>query len=104
MNKQSHYNQHACLLLFSTGGKTPEEKKVLKVIDVNFNTTSNASEHLTSEFEITEARVERGRLITPNLVVRRGAPFDIVIKFDRNYDNTTDDLKLVFDTGKSLDI
>ncbi|KAK2155751.1 hypothetical protein LSH36_232g01006 [Paralvinella palmiformis] len=78
-----------------------EEKSALKVLDINFNVEENAQRHHTEKYEITEWRTDpSGRSLPPQLVVRRGEPFDILIKFDRAYDTYKDDIKLVFTTGK----
>ena len=74
---------------------------MLKVVTVDYQVAANATDHVTDEYELTQTRVEDHKVINPQLVVRRGLPFDIVIRFDRNYDNVTDDLKLLFDTGES---
>ena len=61
----------------------------------------NAKHHHTDKYEVTEWRTDpSGRSLAPQLVVRRGEPFDILIKFDRPYDTYKDDIKLVFTTGK----
>lgn len=79
--------------------KTPEEKKVLKVAEVDLNVEANALLHHTDKYEVTEKRLEKGEIVKPQLVVRRGTPFDINITFDRNYDDSVDDIKLIFDTS-----
>ena len=83
--------------------RTEEEKAVLKVKDVDFNVFQNALDHHTESYESTQDfRLEAGKKLVPQLVVRRGQPFDVTIQFDRNYNKEKDDLKLIFDTGKVL--
>lgn len=80
--------------------KTEDEKQALKVTAVNFNVLENTRNHRTDKYENTEDRVENGKTLPAQLVVRRGQPFDLSIKFDRPYDKAKDDLKLIFDVGK----
>ncbi|KAK6174756.1 hypothetical protein SNE40_017973 [Patella caerulea] len=69
--------------------------EILKVESVNFNIEENTRAHHTSEFDITEAY----ETPNPQLVVRRGQSFDITITFNRPYDKSKDDLRLVFLAG-----
>ena len=87
------------IYIFLPDAKSDEEKQALRVASVDFNVAANAAAHHTSAYELTEERVENGNKIIPQLVVRRGQPFDIVIKFDRAYDKEKDDLRIVFDCG-----
>ncbi|CAG5134109.1 unnamed protein product [Candidula unifasciata] len=72
----------------------PDPKKVLTVIEVDFKIEINSKAHHTNKFAVS-------RLNSPNpqLVVRRGQPFAVTVTFSRPYDEKTDDLKLVFETG-----
>jgi len=79
-----------------------EEKTVLKVISVDFMVPTNALNHHTQMYELTQEREEEdgsGGKAPVRLVIRRGEPFDIAIQFDRPFDTTKDDIKLVFDVG-----
>lgn len=64
----------------------------LKVESIDFNIALNGEPHHTSEYE-------DGGL--NQLVVRRGQPFDIDINFSRPYIKEKDDIKLIFQFGKS---
>ncbi|XP_050397106.1 annulin [Patella vulgata] len=75
---------------------TTRNKEALRVESVTFNIKENTPNHHTSEFDITQP--DQGR--TPQLVVRRGQPFDITLTFNRPYDKNEDDLRLVFQAGK----
>ena len=80
------------------------EKEALRVTSVDFNIAENSVAHHTDKYELTEQhRYERGQRVTPQLVVRRGQPFDIKITFDRAYSREKDELKLVFNLGKNDD-
>ncbi|KAJ8303347.1 hypothetical protein KUTeg_019743 [Tegillarca granosa] len=71
---------------------------VLRVSNCNYNILQNTDAHRTDEYDITEANTGRDGPI-PQLVVRRGQPFDIKLGFTRPYDRKKDDLKLVFEFG-----
>lgn len=83
----------------SEEARSDDEKQVLHVKGVNFQIPENAKNHHTESYEITEERTVGLAVSPPRLVVRRGQPFDITITFDRPFDKTKDDLKLVFDAG-----
>ena len=51
----------------------------------------NGTNHRTSEYDVMEKET--------SLVVRRGQEFTVVIIFNRPYDKTKDDVKLLFTTG-----
>ena len=73
------------------------------MLDVDFNITDNCRRHRTYFYEITELRTdEDGKKCEPQLVVRRGQQFDITLNFDRPFDGTKDDLRLIFDVGKEF--
>lgn len=53
----------------------------------------NGRDHHTYEYELME------RNVGANLVVRRGQPFQLSIKLNRNYNPTTDALSLIFNVA-----
>ena len=69
-------------------------KDVLNVESVDFNVAANAKAHRTSDYAIVES------VWKPKLVVRRGQSFDVTIEFNRKYDKSKDDLRLIFEMGK----
>lgn len=50
----------------------------------------NGKDHHTFDYEMME------RPVDANLVVRRGQPFNLVLKFNRNFDPATDAVSLIF--------
>ncbi|XP_021352800.1 uncharacterized protein LOC110449942 [Mizuhopecten yessoensis] len=75
-------------------------RKLLTVKAVRFNIQDNSRAHHTNEYDLTEKDADKA----PSLVVRRGQPFDIDIDFERKFDESKEDMKLVFATGKSPSI
>ncbi|GFS07385.1 hemocyte protein-glutamine gamma-glutamyltransferase-like, partial [Elysia marginata] len=67
--------------------------KTLTVKSCDFNIKENGKAHNTGSYEISSSWKD------PQLVVRRGQPFNIDLKFNREYDPAQDDLKLVFEVG-----
>lgn len=59
----------------------------LKPKSVELQRTLNRQAHRTSQYEI------------PNLILRRGQSFDIIITFDRSFNEADDDIVLRFVTG-----
>lgn len=62
----------------------------LNVKSINLNKKSNSDKHFTSDYEVED------------LVVRRGKAFDITILFDREIDKETDIISLQFVVGEYL--
>ncbi|KAK6174749.1 hypothetical protein SNE40_017970 [Patella caerulea] len=71
------------------------EAVTLKVTSVEFNIVENCRHHHTSEFDVTQS----DETPNPQLVVRRGQPFNITVTFNRPYDKSKDDLRLIFQAG-----
>lgn len=53
----------------------------------------NGRDHHTYEYELME------RPVGANLVVRRGQPFNLLLKLNRNFNPTTDALSLIFNVA-----
>ena len=62
---------------------------------MDYQVVNNAVEHHTDEYEITQPGQER----PPQLVVRRGQPFEVQLKLDREFNKGTDKIKIIMDTG-----
>jgi hypothetical protein len=79
----------------------PPKKKVLNVRAVDLDIAGNASSHHTDAYELVEPRGEvddnTGLPREQRLVVRRGQDVKVKLKFDRDYDAKTDDLKLALE-------
>lgn len=78
-----------------------EEKileEVLQVTGIDSNIKDNVKSHHTNEFDITDAIVYDKREF---LVVRRGQQFTMTLTFNKPYDPNTDDLRIVFEFGKT---
>ncbi|XP_046450915.1 annulin-like [Daphnia pulex] len=65
-------------------------KAALKVGLVDILIAENGKDHHTFDYEMME------RPVDANLVVRRGQPFNLVLKFNRNFDPATDAVSLIF--------
>ncbi|CAG5134108.1 unnamed protein product [Candidula unifasciata] len=76
------------------GSVQPDPQKVLTVKDIDFKIPFNSKAHHTNKFAVSRANQPN-----PQLVVRRGQPFSVKVKFSRPYDQRKDDLKLVFEAG-----
>ncbi|WAR12501.1 TGMH-like protein, partial [Mya arenaria] len=74
------------------------DPNVLQVREVDLDIRHNAHVHHTNEFDITDSRVYDTREV---LVIRRGQTFLAHVTFSRAFDPTKDDLRLVFEYGKS---
>ncbi|KAJ8303349.1 hypothetical protein KUTeg_019745 [Tegillarca granosa] len=72
----------------------------LKIEKCHYNITKNTETHHTSDYSITEPSYRRDGPL-PQLVVRRGQPFDVTLELTRPYDSKKDDLKLIFEFGKT---
>ena len=73
------------LKLTDEGGKS-----ALKVALVDILIAENGKEHNTYDYEMME------RPTGANLVVRRGQPFHLLLKLNRNFDPATDAISLIF--------
>uniref|UniRef100_A0A1W7RB00 protein-glutamine gamma-glutamyltransferase n=1 Tax=Hadrurus spadix TaxID=141984 RepID=A0A1W7RB00_9SCOR len=65
------------------------EETVLTVESVDLCISENATSHHTDEFDLVQKEA-------PKLVIRRGSPFKITIRFNREYNDTKDAVCLVF--------
>ncbi|XP_035824890.1 annulin [Aplysia californica] len=72
----------------------PDPVKVLTVRHVDLTVPANTKAHRTDEYDICGSHQER-----PKLVVRRGQPFNIQVKFSKPYDSKTDYLRIAFEAG-----
>ncbi|CAG5132414.1 unnamed protein product [Candidula unifasciata] len=70
-----------------TGFKRDHAELHLKPVNVDLCRPQNRQAHHTAEYE------------APNLIIRRGQPFDITIDFNRNYIKGQDSISLKFITG-----
>ncbi|KAH9495958.1 hypothetical protein Btru_013865, partial [Bulinus truncatus] len=73
----------------------PDPEKVLTVVSVDLKIPTNAKAHRTSKYDIVTS------VKNPKLVVRRGQSFNIDVTFSREYNDTVDDLRVVFEVGDS---
>ncbi|XP_045202476.2 protein-glutamine gamma-glutamyltransferase K-like [Mercenaria mercenaria] len=71
----------------------------IKVSGIDMFIKYNTQAHHTNEFDITNAHVYGAR--DEVLVVRRGQQFFMRIRFNRPYDATRDDIRLVYQFGKT---
>ncbi|XP_025075960.1 protein-glutamine gamma-glutamyltransferase K-like [Pomacea canaliculata] len=67
--------------------RVKQDGAALNVKSINLNKKSNSDKHFTSDYEVED------------LVVRRGKAFDITILFDREIDKETDIISLQFVVG-----
>ncbi|ESO96923.1 hypothetical protein LOTGIDRAFT_231723 [Lottia gigantea] len=107
ITRETYHNTHSALnpptyryrYVASYGDKLSKDPKkkdnVLQVEKVDYNIRQNTPRHNTDLFEITQD----DETPDPQLVVRRGTPFDITLTFNKPYDKNNDDLRLVFETG-----
>jgi hypothetical protein len=65
-------------------------KAALKVDSVDILIAENGKDHHTFDYEMME------RPVGANLVIRRGQPFNLGLKFNRNFDPATDAVFLIF--------
>ena len=75
------------LLLLVSGAE--EEGKTLKVLAVDVLVAENGKSHWTYDYELMERS-------DPNLVIRRGQVFHVLLSLNRNYQPATDAISLVF--------
>ncbi|XP_045193132.2 protein-glutamine gamma-glutamyltransferase K-like [Mercenaria mercenaria] len=109
IDRNTYYSRHPGLHNNPTGGIESEithrtralpadDKDLIQVSKVDLNVRNNAKAHHTDEFDITDALVFDKR---EELVIRRGQEFIINVEFNRPYDSEKDDLRIVFQFGKS---
>ncbi|KAL5022640.1 hypothetical protein ScPMuIL_001795 [Solemya velum] len=84
-----------------------ELAKVLHVKSIDLCISENTVAHRTDKYDIVKEREEMkddkptGKMLEPELVLRRGQDFNLSIEFDRPYHKDKNDLELVFKTGKN---
>ena len=62
---------------------------------MDYQVGNNVVEHHTDEYEITQTGQER----PPQLVVRRGQPFEVQLKLDREFNKEADKIKIIMEIG-----
>lgn len=72
----------------------------LKIVDIDLNISENTKEHHSENYEITMSTDDYGRPQTPRLVVRRGQPFNVTLRFNRPYNKDTDKVTIQFSLGE----
>lgn len=78
-----------------------ELAKDLHVVSVDVKITENCEKHRTSQYSCTKARKNQdGVSLPPELVVRRGQPFRITVKFNQPFLREKHGMQLIFITGK----
>ena len=65
----------------------------LIVQSVDYLVAENAIHHHTNDYEITQSKEAR-------LVIRRGHPFEVNVKFNRPYDAEQDQVRIIMEIGK----
>ena len=71
----------------------------IKVKKVDLEIDENTEAHHTDQYEITDIDDDAPNHV-PDLVVRRGQPFNVTLKLSRDFNEETDVLKIVFETCK----
>lgn len=100
------------LIFFGTykGDEDEEDKKAseeelakdLHVVSVDVKITENCEKHRTSQYSCTKARKNQdGVSLPPELVVRRGQPFRITVKFNQPFLKEKHGMQIIFFTGKN---
>lgn len=100
------------LIFFGTykGDEDEEDKKAseeelakdLHVVSVDVKITENCEKHRTSQYSCTKARKNQdGVSLPPELVVRRGQPFRITVKFNQPFLKEKHGMQIIFITGKN---
>ncbi|XP_076449459.1 hemocyte protein-glutamine gamma-glutamyltransferase-like [Babylonia areolata] len=74
----------------------PSDEETLRVEGVDFRVAANTRDHRTDRYDVTEGPDGK-------LVVRRGQPFIVQLRFSRPYSQQKDDLRLLFETGEKPD-
>lgn len=96
-------------LAFYKGDEDEEDEKASKeelakdlhVVSVDVKITENCEKHRTSQYSCTKARKNQdGVSLPPELVVRRGQPFRITVKFNQPFLREKHGMQLIFITGK----
>ena len=62
--------------------------------------TENTVAHRTDEYEITQTGQER----PPQLVIRRGQPFEVELKLDRKFNPELDLINIIMEIGNYFDV
>ena len=70
----------------------------VRVESIDYQVSKNAFEHQTNEYDITHPGQDR----IPQLVVRRGQPFEVQLKLDRAFDKENDNIKVIMEIGYYL--
>ena len=83
---------HLCLFIEPFIENTSDP---VKVETVDYQVATNTVEHHTDEYEITQIGQER----PPQLVVRRGQPYEVQLKLDREFNKGTDKIKIIMEIG-----
>lgn len=84
--------------------KASEEElaKDLHVVSVDVKITENCEKHRTAQYSCTKARKNQdGVSLPPELVVRRGQPFRITVKFNQPFLKEKHGMQIIFITGKN---
>lgn len=76
-------------MISDDGGKT------LNVTSVDILVGENGRAHHTYDYELMERPL-------PNLVIRRGQPFNLLLKLNRNFNPDTDALSFIFTVSGML--
>lgn len=103
---------HLIINFFGTykGDEDEEDKKAseeelakdLHVVSVDVKITENCEKHRTSQYSCTKARKNQdGVSLPPELVVRRGQPFRITVKFNQPFLKEKHGMHMIFITGKN---
>ncbi len=72
---------------------------------MDFLARENSVSHHTDKYELAENRLSDDlQLLPPQLVIRRGDPFDIAVTFNRPFNKAKDDIKLVFSCGRLINV
>lgn len=103
---------HLIINFFCTykGDEDEEDKKAseeelakdLHVVSVDVKITENCEKHRTAQYSCTKARKNQdGVSLPPELVVRRGQPFRITVKFNQPFLKEKHGMQIIFITGKN---
>ena len=75
-----------------------EINKRFHVEEVDLNIKENTKEHHTNKYMCTK------RKVNPSLVIRRGQPFTMTIKCDRDYNEEQNEISFYFKTGTYIQL
>ncbi|CAL1532742.1 unnamed protein product [Lymnaea stagnalis] len=70
----------------------PDPKTTLTAVSVELNIKDNSELHHTNKYAFSIAKTK--------LIVRRGQPFVIDVEFSKDFNEKSDGLKIIFETGK----